>query len=146
MDSVVASAMISGVAREAREDRLRETYGRGEPSEPTTEGFASALRENLHDDMADSRSFNRETLRPGQIAISFPVESYHVATSIPRVEMIRASRRDAILARVSMDIAGKLNNAMVQHLVKDCKTEELLRYKRSIIEEIKKRNQGERHE
>lgn len=114
---------------------------------PTTESaFAEQLRANLHYDMADFRTVNHRTLRLGTERVEFPVESYYVATSIPRVEMTRAMDMDATIARVSMEMAGQLNNALIQHLVEGCSTDELMRYKRSIIDEIKKRNQGERRE
>ena len=113
---------------------------------PTTDGFESALREQIHDNMADASTFNNRILPDNLHAISFPVESIYVAKTVPRVELMQRPDLHAMVARVSMDIAGQLNNALVQHLVKDCSKEELMRFKRSIIDEIKKRNQGERNE
>lgn len=113
---------------------------------PST-SMVDAFRHNIEREQSRLQPWQAETLRRGTERVEFPVNSYHFAQTVPRLEMDRlAGPEDRYLLRLSQEFAGKMNNAMIQHLVEACSTDELMNYKRSIIAEIKKRNNGESHD
>lgn len=75
---------------------------------------------------------------------TFPLRTHHAAVTLPRMEMHRMSTENEYVMECTMAIAGKLNQMMVDHLVRDCELEELRRFKDAILSRMRELNaQGE---